>query len=264
MKKIVMSKTTDSKLRRSLCAIGFLIVAALMTLVDLKATSADVIGDQYTLGITGFGDQGGSFLNSQDNFQTLTFDGTGVAKVFGDSVFGEQNAGSPLDEFIIIEQLSTNGLEQEVVIDVLARNKSTQALTNWFADDATTDGGSDPFTESAVEIGAFNGGTNRLTPGPLDGLTSAQFNLIGTDGNAYLDFAIDSPVVNDELGGAAGVFLGSNIGTFDLGGGVEIAGYRLTYVYNLTAIPEPGSTTLLVLVGLAVACRRKRSSLIFR
>ena len=216
----------------SLPIIAFLLVGLLLA----QDGRADLVGDTYSLGIVGLGADENvvHHLNSQNVFTVQTFDGSGTAKVIGDSRFGNKNGGgAALDEFAVSESLSSlSALKRQVIIDVFARNKTSLLKTNWIADGATTDGGADTFVETAIELGIGSGGTDRLKPMPFVVLDSSEFRFLGTDGLTYGSFPINNPLVGDQFGGAGGVFLGlgSDFATFEVAAGVEFAGYQLRYI----------------------------------
>ena len=219
---------------------------------------ADVVGDTYSFGLTGFNAAGnsGAFVSPGGVITSTFTDGSNT--VLGTSAFG--NAGDTLNLF---ESSTVTGDTIDISISVIAFD-STGALTNWFADGSTAPDGS-PFQLAFLDLADFNGGTDKLDP-TFSGTTktayqidSAGFFFVGTGGGLFgpggnpFDWADTSDATG--LSGSAGVNFGSDISTAAFAG-QEFAGYQVDF--TVTVIPEPATAGFALLMLGAVATRRRK------
>ncbi len=234
-------------------------LALIFTLFTSTSAMADPTGDTYSFALTAFdvNGGGGSFLVAPT---VLTF-GSGPHTV-GPSAFG-----NPGDTMTVTETINMIDLDTNLYIIDFAAFDSNGDRTSLVADGSVSGSGL-PFQIATVDIGAFNGGTDRLDPEfiptpPFSGdfvIDSAGYFFRGTGGGLFgpggnpFDFALETSDPSS-IGGAGAVNFGGDISSVTFSG-EELSGWQVRF--TITAVPEPGAFGFLAVAGLVGLGYRRR------
>lgn len=237
-------------------------LAVVLTLFTSTSAMADPTGDTYSFGLTAFdvNGGGGTFLVTPT---VVTF-GSGPHTI-GPSIFGNPGDFMVLNEIVNVIDADTT----QYILDFESFD-AAGVRTNLIADGSLAATGL-PFQLSFVDIGAFNGGTDRLDPEfiptpPFSGdfvVDAAEFFFIGTGGGLFgpggnpFNFTLETSDPGSIAGGG-GVNFGGDIATATFTG-EEFAGWRVQF--TVTAIPEPAAVGILAMAGLIGFGYRRRQSL---